>query len=287
MLTTSTRVQRSTLVTLVCTVVVTAHAAAQSDAAPRPLRLPEFAKQISDPVIEAPVQAEQTAPLAPEGTPVVPEDASAQKPVDSTASTAGTALGAAPVASEVTASRWASQPLPATGSEASSGVTAPSGRGAQDALEVGGSLAGVIFLIFVLRMLIRRAQAARSGGSILGRAKAPSGVASILARYPVGRGQQVALLAVGQRILVVHQSGGAMVTLSEITDAEEVAQLRAQVNGVDRETAEAAFAPTLDRVLDDDAKGEVIEPVDGLGGLVAETVDLTAKRRKRLLGGVA
>ncbi|HAW95818.1 MAG TPA: hypothetical protein DCX60_06040, partial [Phycisphaerales bacterium] len=58
--------------------------------------------------------------------------------------------------------------------------------------------------------------------------RAPEGVASIMARYPVARGEHVVLLEVGRRILVVHQASGSMTTLSELTDRDEVADMRAR-----------------------------------------------------------
>lgn len=184
-------------------------------------------------------------------------------------------------------SRWSEKALPGSASEAPGEPQPVSRSDASEAFQVGGSLAGVILLIFVLRAVIRKAHASRNKGGLFSRGKSPSGVASILARYPVGRGQQVVLLGVGKRILVVHQASGSMQTLSEITDPEEVAHMRAQINGEDRESIDRTFAPKLDRLLESVPDEIIVEPVDGMPGLVAEKVDLTAKRRRRLVGGVA
>jgi flagellar biogenesis protein FliO len=112
-------------------------------------------------------------------------------------------------------------------------------------------------------------------------------VASILARYPVARGEHVVLLEVGRRILVVHQASGSMTTLSELSDHDEVADIRARINGEEREKVEKAFAPALEASLEDDAENASLQPVDGMPGFVAETVDLTRRKRARLSGGAA
>ncbi|MHC5004548.1 MAG: flagellar biosynthetic protein FliO, partial [Planctomycetota bacterium] len=91
-----------------------------------------------------------------------------------------------------------------------------------------GGLAAVIGLIVLLRLALRRAAGPLGGG---GR---PSGVLEVLARYPVGRGQQLILLKVARRLLLVHQSGPAMRTLSELSDPEEVAVVLARIEAGSR-----------------------------------------------------
>ncbi len=82
-----------------------------------------------------------------------------------------------------------------------------------------GALAAVIGLIVLLRSAM-----VRFGGP-LGRAKAPSGVIAVLGRFPLSRGQTLLLLKVDRRILLVAQTSQGLSTLSEITDAEQVASL--------------------------------------------------------------
>ncbi|MBG80495.1 MAG: hypothetical protein CMJ39_07295 [Phycisphaerae bacterium] len=84
---------------------------------------------------------------------------------------------------------------------------------------VGGALVGVIGLLFGLRIVMRKMGGLPSG-------RRPGGVIHVHARYPIARGQQVLLIQVGQRIIVAHQGGGTMRTLSEITDPSEVARIR-------------------------------------------------------------
>jgi flagellar biogenesis protein FliO len=82
-----------------------------------------------------------------------------------------------------------------------------------------GALAAVLGLLMLLRLFLKRASGALAGG---GR---PSGVLEILARYPIARGQSLQLMKIGRRILLIHQSGSSMSTLTEVTDGEEVAAL--------------------------------------------------------------
>ncbi len=192
-----------------------------------------------------------------------------------------------PAAVEAASSRWSSLPLP--GGEADVAAAAPAGgvdgSGARDVLQVGGGLAGVLFLIWILRMLVRKSARTGAGRGLLARVRAPEGVASILARYPVARGEHVVLLEVGRRILVVHQASGSMTTLSEVTDRDEVADIRARVNGEEREKVEESFAPAFEASLESDAESSSLQPVEGMPGFVAETVDLTRRKRRSLAGG--
>ena len=205
----------------------------------------------------------------------------------------GSVTGVSTTASEADAaqatSRWSAMPLP--GAEKDSGpatqVSEVTGSGAGDVLQVGGGLAGVLLLIWVLRALIRKSSGSGAARGLLARVRAPEGVASIMARYPVARGEHVVLLEVGRRILVVHQASGSMTTLSEVTDRDEVADIRARITGEERVKTEESFAPSFEASLEADSKASPLEPVEGMPGFVAETVDLTRRKRTRLTGGAA
>ena len=177
------------------------------------------------------------------------------------------------------ASRWSERALPGadTADQAVSGGV--SGDGASEALEVGGGLAGVLLIIWALRALVRRHQGNGASGGILAKAKRPPGVASVLARYPIARGQQVVLLKVGQRVIVTHQGNGTMSTLSEITDQDEVAALHAQISGVERVDHERRFEAQLSSSIEATPGVDQLATVNGMPGLVAETVDLTKRTR--------
>ncbi|MBM4114055.1 MAG: flagellar biosynthetic protein FliO, partial [Phycisphaerae bacterium] len=116
-------------------------------------------------------------------------------------------------------------------------------------------IAVVAILAVALRGLVARG---------LGRAARPSGVLEVLSRYPTGRGQHIALIRLGRRVLAVHQSDRSMTTLCEVDDADEVAELISK----SREGARDSFARLLAR------RRAADDPFEGV-----ETIDLTAGGR--------
>ena len=270
---------------------------------------PSPSSRLQDDLLSTPLHLEAPLPPASATTPVAtPVDPAADAPAPSEpegppawAASPGPAPEPSPSATETTApaapadaadaadtadagSRWADRVLPGARRATSEAGTLPvSGDGVRDALQVGGGLAVVLVLLWMIRAMIRRSGRGSSG--LAARAGAPSGVLSVLARYPVARGQQVLLLGVGQRILVVHQSQGSMRTLSEVVDDDEVLALRMQVNGQERSKTEADFSSTVTRALERKPDGPLLRPVAGMPGLVSETVDLTSARSGRISGG--
>ena len=111
--------------------------------------------------------------------------------------------------------------------EAKRGLTALDPR-TNEITRVLGALAVVLGLLFGLRAVVRRSRWALASG---GR---PSGVVEILARYPVARGQQLILLKLARRVLLVHRSGSTMTTLSEVADPDEVAALLGRIEAGSR-----------------------------------------------------
>ncbi len=230
------------------------------------------------PVVEPPVEPVATTAAA---TP-------ATTPATTPAETPDGLFSLSELDTSATESRWSDKALPGAGTAPEVGDLGISGEGASEAVEVGASLAGVILLIWVLRYMIRRSRGETAGSRLLSGGRAPSGVASILAKYPIARGQQVVLLEVGRRILVTHQTAGNLTTLSEITDPEELADLRARIAGVDRTKREQPFDSALTSSLEKTPTPDALSAVEGLPGLVAETVDLTRSRpRNRLFSGGA
>ena len=110
-------------------------------------------------------------------------------------------------------------------------------------VRVFGALAAVIGLVLMLRVCIRRF----GGDAMLGGrgAARPSGVVEILARYPLSRGQQLVVLKMARRILLLHQSGTAVTALAEVTDHQEVAALLARMEAGSSERNAAKFRNTL------------------------------------------
>jgi len=91
----------------------------------------------------------------------------------------------------------------------------------------------------------------------------PDGVIEIMARFPMGRGQQIVLLRVGRRVIVAHQADRTMRTLAETNDPEETAELI--------EKSRSAGGDLFSRLLER-RRGEV-DPF-----AQAELVDLTRER---------
>jgi len=97
----------------------------------------------------------------------------------------------------------------------------------------------VIVLIFVLRGMGRFFfPSATSRGQ--------SRVVEVLSRSPLAPKQQVMLLRVGRRVIVVGDSGTQMNTLCEISDPDEVAGLVGQLRE-EKTAAAAAFSSLFGR----------------------------------------
>ncbi|MCB9846185.1 MAG: flagellar biosynthetic protein FliO [Phycisphaeraceae bacterium] len=116
-------------------------------------------------------------------------------------------------------------------------------------------LLGVVALIVALAALARKVSSAGSGlASQMGAGgRAPSGVLSVLGRYPMGPGQTLALLQLDRRILLVtmtpgslmRRRPGSMTTISEITDAEEVASILVKCQDERHESISRRFKAIL------------------------------------------
>jgi flagellar biogenesis protein FliO len=138
------------------------------------------------------------------------------------------------------------------------------------------SLGVVLALLWGLRRVLRR-------HSMAGGAGRPSGVLEILARYPVARGQQLILLKLARRILLVHQNGSAMTPLAEVNDPDEVASLLARVEAGSTGATAAKFRRMLDsfkREHDDaDSRPQPSSPI-----VRGPVIDLTRKQPLRTGG---
>ncbi len=125
------------------------------------------------------------------------------------------------------------------------GGGAASDGGGFSTLRTIGALGLVAGLVFAFRAIVRRWNA--RGGGLL--APSPSGVVSVLGRFPVSRGITLLLLKVDRRVLVVSQEvgrGGASLSLlSEITDAEEVASLLLKTRDREGASLESRFRSAL------------------------------------------
>ena len=136
------------------------------------------------------------------------------------------------------------------------------------------ALAVVLGLLILLRLFLKRASGLLAGG---GR---PSGVLEILARYPVGRGQSLMILKMARRVLLVHQAGSSMNTLTQVTDAEEVAALLARMEAGARSREAVRFKAALRTFQDEHERlaSSRFSSGDESGIERAELVDLTRGR---------
>jgi flagellar biogenesis protein FliO len=139
-------------------------------------------------------------------------------------------------------------------------------------LRVGGPLLGVVTLMIVLGAALRRF------GGPLARGGRPSGVLEVLGRYPIARGQQLVLLRMVSRIVLLHQGRNGLTTLSEVVDPDEVATLLARVESASRSSQPGRFRGLL--------AGAAAQQ-DGLGREMATegkvVVDLTRRPGQRAL----
>lgn len=85
------------------------------------------------------------------------------------------------------------------------------------------ALGVVIALIFAMRWIAKRFFPAAAAGK-------SAGLVRVLARTPLNPRQQVVLLQVGRRVIVVADSGTGLSALAQIKDEDEVASILGQLN---------------------------------------------------------
>jgi flagellar biogenesis protein FliO len=191
-------------------VLLAAAATAQSDTSHAPLIVPD--DQAVDMTVESP-----TSPAP-----------------DPEARTEDRSAGPAPVANHDDRPIGPASPATAgapVSAEPPSPMTAGPGNKWEEIGRVGMALGVVLGLLLLGRSMVRRV-----GGPLAGGGR-PSGVLEVLARFPVARTQQIMLLKVAGRVVLVHQTRSTMTTLSEISDPDEVAALLARIEAGSRSSA--------------------------------------------------
>jgi flagellar biogenesis protein FliO len=167
-------------------------------------------------------------------------------------------------------------------------TTTPAGNGGSwwnaPELRVFGLLAVLVFAAVFMK---------RHGGRSIGLAGGPrpSGVVSVLGRFPFGRSASLVLLECGPKVLLLHQhagKGGDVTTLAEFSDLDEVADLRGRLSATERD-AKGGFGRELEQTLglyDRRGRPRGFGGEDGLPvqGPI-ETVDLTRRRPRRGVRG--
>src|SRR5262245_21921183 len=137
------------------------------------------------------------------------------------------AFGAAPATNPAAAGKFddvALRARPVASKSGEKSLVSASGATSEgfDTRRVALSLAAVISLILLLRFAIRKflPQAGRG---------ISSGATRVLSRTMIAPKQQVILLQVGRRVVVVGDCGTQMSALAEITDPDEIASLVGQI----------------------------------------------------------
>ncbi len=130
---------------------------------------------------------------------------------------------------------------------------------------------GFGLLVVVGLMMLARGAARRFGGQLTGGGQ-PSGVLEVLGRYPIARAQQLVLLKMVGRVVLLHQSRAGVTTLSEITDPDEVATVLSRVRTAARSGSAGRFHGFLTR-----AAGASRRDQEAMHDKVV--VDLTRRRR--------
>jgi hypothetical protein len=176
----------------------------------------------------------------------------------------------------------------ATAADTPAITTTPVGNGGSwwnaPELRVFGLLAVLVFAAVFIK---------RHGGRSIGLAGGPrpSGVVSVLGRFPFGRSASLVLLECGPKVLLLHQhggKGGEVTTLAEFSDLDEVADLRGRLSATERD-AKGGFGRELEQTLglyDRRGRPRGFGGEDGLPvqGPI-ETVDLTRRRPRRGVRG--
>jgi flagellar biogenesis protein FliO len=122
-------------------------------------------------------------------------------------------------------------------------------------MRVAGALGVVIGCIFIVRYIGKKLLGLQTSGS-------GGGVVQILSRTPVSPRQQLMLIQVGRRIVLVANCGAAMNALCEITDADEVASLAGQLQQRRRTSATSAFLSIFGKAgANFEAEQEQQEPI--------------------------
>lgn len=121
------------------------------------------------------------------------------------------------------------------------GVASAPAAGGWEVIRVVIALGSVIALILLLRWVFKR---------FFGVTTAPraSRAVHVLSRSPISPRQQLVILRVGKRLLVVADGGAQMNTLSEITDPDEVATLIGQVQDDHTDRASKVFGKVFNRM---------------------------------------
>jgi flagellar biogenesis protein FliO len=144
------------------------------------------------------------------------------------------------------------------------------------------SLGLVVAMIFAMKFLGQRFFVP---GGVVGRGA--SRTVEMLSRSTIGPKQQVLLIRIGKRrVLVVGDSGGKLAALDQITDADEIAELTTQLVTEKSAVAPNAFASLFGRSAEK-YQEEAVDPEERKGLLIDdELVDSNVNSTQQELQGL-
>lgn len=158
-----------------------------------------------------------------------------------------------------------------------------------DTTRVIASLGIVLGLIFVLKWIVSRSLGVTP-------AARPNSAIAVLSRTPLSPKQQLVLVRVGQRLVLIADSGTQASTLCEISDPDEVAQLAGQIRPVNGHAKPSPFGDLFGRFRkkfdgdtdrDEDA-GDPWEDMppsgDGINGASVDDNRAIAQARREVQG---
>ncbi len=128
------------------------------------------------------------------------------------------------------------------------------------------------------------------GGQVIARS---SPVVEVLSRTPVAPKNHVLLLRVGQRVLVVGDSGGGLRTLANLDDPEEVASVLQAVTAQGDASVSRSFNSLVSRFQQAPETAAADDPLAGPGAMPrfveegGDTQEFSLDRTRDALSGLA
>lgn len=116
---------------------------------------------------------------------------------------------------------------------------------------IGAALGGTLVLALGSIAVLKRITMGQH--ALAGSVRAPSGLVQVLARYPLAPRQNLIVLKLDRRILLLSQSAGGrgespgVRTLTEITDPEDVASILLKTRDDEGDTIAARFREAMER----------------------------------------
>jgi len=204
----------------------------------------------------------QFTPLSVEEPRTFPAPAIRAPPVPASQSSANVRLASAqePVASSVAQPRLRLAPRSHASRSAMIGAGQPLARSATNALTtVIGSLGGVLGLFLIIVWCSRRF--APPGATLL-----PKEAVELLGRSPLAARQQMQLIRVGNRLLLIAHSAVGAETLTEITEPAEVEHLTSLCRRGRAGSSTAEFSQALAQLSSEPAQRGFIGGLTSRGG---------------------